>query len=39
MKAFGWTHDQYLDTPDLAVEWLLRVDRVYMEAEKREANR
>lgn len=43
LRAFpGTTHEAYLDTPDEAIAWLLRIHRVYqqVEAEKQEqANR
>ena len=32
-KTFGWTVDQYLDTPVEEIEWLLRVHDVYQRAE------
>lgn len=28
VKAFGWTHEQYLDTPHDALNWLMRIDQI-----------
>lgn len=27
VRAFGWSHDQYLDTPSHVTAWLLHIDR------------
>jgi hypothetical protein len=40
LRTFGWTHEQYLDTPHEATQWLMRIDGVVREYEaekKREA--
>lgn len=34
-KLFGLTHDQYLDEPIGAIDWLLHVDVEYRRAEQR----
>ena len=42
MAAFGWTHDQYMDTPAEATAWLLHIHQAMRkyEAERQEkANR
>lgn len=36
-KVFGWTHEQYMDTPQEAINWLMHIHGKVVEFERSKA--